>query len=55
MQDFLVIILFVGALVFLGRHIYRQYRATGDSCGPQCGCETKSAFKKAVEQTATPK
>jgi hypothetical protein len=55
MQELLVIILFLGALVFLGRHLYRQYSGSDDSCGPQCGCETKSVIKKAVEQSATPK
>ena len=38
MQEFILAILFTGALAYVGRHIYRQYQAKTTGCSKGCGC-----------------
>jgi len=40
MQEMLVLIIFVGAMAYLGWRLYQRSQKKAD-CGPDCGCEPK--------------
>ena len=50
MQEALVIIVFAGALAYLGWRLYLRSLKKAD-CGPDCGCEPKPmSFKRSKDQ-----
>lgn len=55
MQEIIIGILFLGALFFVGRMLWRQYNAE-DGCGDGChGCDTSEINKKAITTSITKK
>jgi hypothetical protein len=48
MQEIIIGILFLGALFFIGRMLWRQYNSE-DGCGDGChGCDTSEFDKKTL-------
>jgi len=50
MQEVIVLIIFLGALAYLGWRLYLRSQKKAD-CGPDCGCESKPiSFNRSREQ-----
>lgn len=55
MQETIIFILFAGAIFFVGRMLYRQYKAE-DGCGEGChGCDISDVSKKPLPAHLTKK
>lgn len=48
MQEFIVIVLFTIAAVYLGWRGYKSVNQRDAGCGKGCGCETDKATAKAI-------
>ncbi|MCA6078192.1 FeoB-associated Cys-rich membrane protein [Fulvivirga sedimenti] len=53
MQEILLVILFIGAIIYVARHIYLQNKPGQEGCGPKCGCD--SPARQSLLSRAKPK